>query len=252
MTKRQITDLPVATEVNDNDIAYVRQGAFDVQAEVELIRNGLLRSENNLSDIDDPEEARNNLNIPEPGNTLLAENNLNDVDSASDARSNLDVPSNAEALLVSNNLSDIDNAEQARNNLGVPDLDDAAVTNDTNDFDFNVQDKMQIRNYSETVEPGGNISGTHSIDLANGNVHSVTVTGDVDISFTGAPSSGQSGSVSLIITDGGNHAITWTSNVLWPGGNVPELTENGTDVIVFFTTDGGSTWYGMLSGLDFS
>ena len=35
-----------------------------------------------------------------------------------------------------------------------------------------------------------------------------------------------------------------------PGGTAPTFTETGIDVLVFFTKDGGATWFGFVSGQD--
>jgi len=40
--------------------------------------------------------------------------------------------------------------------------------------------------------------------------------------------------------------------VTWAGGIEPTWTTTGIDVITFFTTDGGTTWYGFASGLGMS
>jgi hypothetical protein len=43
--------------------------------------------------------------------------------------------------------------------------------------------------------------------------------------------------------------ITWPASVDWPSATAPTLTASGTDVLVFITCDGGTTWYGFVAGL---
>lgn len=248
---RQITDLPVAATAADADLMLMRQGVFDKQVEVGVLRAGTLRAANNLSDLTDAALARNNLGVNLAG-LLQANNNLSDVNNAATARGNLDVPSTSQALLGANNLSDLASAATARGNLNVASADDTALKTATNDFTFNIQDKMQIRNYSETTVTDGSITGVHSFDLANGNVRTATVTGNVTVSFANPPAAGQAGSMSLILTNGGAHTITWPGSVKWPGGTEPSLTAAGVDMLIFTTVDGGTTWYGSLAGADYS
>jgi len=43
---------------------------------------------------------------------------------------------------------------------------------------------------------------------------------------------------------------SWWSGVKWTGGFSPALTVSGRDVLGFFTYDGGTTWTGLVLGLD--
>ena len=60
---RQITELPVATTADDEDIALIRQGTYDKQATLQKLRAPLLRAANNLSDLTNAATARDNLGI---------------------------------------------------------------------------------------------------------------------------------------------------------------------------------------------
>jgi len=88
------------------------------------------------------------------------------------------------------------------------------------------------------------------------------VGGDVTFNFTNVPASGRVFTATLIHHYNGTSARTGTSiyqnggsavTVYWPGGSAPSEPGVGqTDVLTLFTYDGGSTWYGGLSGLDMS
>ena len=58
----------------------------------------------------------------------------------------------------------------------------------------------------------------------------------------------------LIKQDGsGGRAITWPNNIYWPGGTTAPThttTANRGDLWTFFTKDGGSTYYGVISIYD--
>lgn len=115
--------------------------------------------------------------------------------------------------------------------------------------------RPEIRDYAETVDVDN--SGTaYTIDLENGNVHEVTLTGNCTFTFSNPPATGKAGSFTLILKqDGtGSRTTTWPASVDWTGGNAPVLSSGASevDVLTFLTTDGGTTWYGMVAGLNFS
>jgi len=53
-----------------------------------------------------------------------------------------------------------------------------------------------------------------------------------------------------VIQDSSARTITWPGSVDWPAATAPTLTatNNGVDVFVFFTIDGGTTYYGFVAG----
>jgi len=108
-----------------------------------------------------------------------------------------------------------------------------------------------LQDYGETVNERGSISGAQSIDLELGNVVTATIGGATTLTFTNPPVSGTAGSLTLVVTNPSTN-ITWGSTVTWAGGTEPTWTTTGIDVITFFTTDGGTTWYGFASGLGMS
>lgn len=89
-----------------------------------------------------------------------------------------------------------------------------------------VQDKVQAL---------GPVSGSVSINFAQGNVVTMTISGATTLSFSGA-TSGLSRTVLLRITNGG-------TNITWPaGGSVPPLTASGLDLVTINTVDGFTSW----------
>lgn len=126
------------------------------------------------------------------------------------------------------------------------------------DWDFNDQlvTKPELKDYAETVVTA-NTSTAYTIDLENGNVFDLTLTGNCTFTFSNPPASGKAGTITMILTqDGtGSRTATWPASVDWPGGTAPTLTTTattGVDVLTFLTVDGGTTWRGFVSGQDFS
>ena len=107
----------------------------------------------------------------------------------------------------------------------------------------------------ETLSALGSKTTTATINLANGNVFTVTLGGNVTFTFSGATAS-TACSFGLYITQDatGSRAATWPASVKWAGGIAPTLstTANALDMLVFETINGGNTWYGSLVGLNFS
>ena len=123
-----------------------------------------------------------------------------------------------------------------------------ALLNATNSFAFNEQYQMKLKDYSESVSALGNVTGATAMNLLNGNVFSATVTGATTFSITNVPASGTCASLSLILVNGGSAAVTWMAGTVWASGVAPTLTVAGTDILVFFTVNGGTTWYGNIAG----
>lgn len=107
----------------------------------------------------------------------------------------------------------------------------------------------------ETLNALGNRSTATTINLASGNVVSVTLTGDVTFTFSGATASTACSFGLYVTQDGtGSRIATWPASVKWSGGSAPTLSTaaSAVDILVFETINGGTTWYGSLVGTNFS
>jgi hypothetical protein len=122
-------------------------------------------------------------------------------------------------------------------------------------FEDNVVSRPILKDYAETTVIA-NTGTTYTIDLENGNVFNLTLTGNCTYTFSNPPASGSAGAFTLIQNqDGtGSRTVTWPASVEWAGGSAPTITStaSSTDVFTFITTDGGTTWYGFTGGQDFS
>jgi hypothetical protein len=102
-----------------------------------------------------------------------------------------------------------------------------------------VDSDFQAVSYLETTATGT------ALDCKTANLFSHTTTANTTFTFTNPPASGIAYGFTLVLTAGGTHTITWPAATVWAGGTAPDAPASGeTDVLTFFTLDGGTTWYG--------
>ena len=108
-----------------------------------------------------------------------------------------------------------------------------------NNSDFVVQSALK--------EDYDALSGTTpTIDVDAGGGFSLTMSGNTTFTFSSCTSGVITGFV-LQLTGNGS-TVTWPTSVDWAGGTAPDAPANGeTDILVFITRDGGTTWYGALA-----
>lgn len=117
-----------------------------------------------------------------------------------------------------------------------------------------------LTGYVTVTDGGGEVLSTiaasgaaETIDLANGNVHDITLTADCTFTFT-SPAAGRARSFTLFLRENGTggHAndTVWPGSVVWAGGSAPTLDDaaSAVNVITFVTLDGGAIWYGFPVG----
>jgi len=107
--------------------------------------------------------------------------------------------------------------------------------------------EIKILTATYTAVNLGSMTGTSALDLDAADCFYGTVTGDVTISFSNVPVTGQFVFVVLEITNGGSQTISWPGTIKWPGGTAPVLTASGVDLITLYTRDGGTTWRGTMA-----
>ena len=111
---------------------------------------------------------------------------------------------------------------------------------------------VNLKDYGETTNAiGGTGGGTQDIDLVSGN--SITATVDTStntFTFSNPTASDEGCGFTLVLTNGGSQTVNWPASVDWAGGEAPELTTSGVDILTFWTVDGGKIWHGMAASLD--
>jgi hypothetical protein len=102
----------------------------------------------------------------------------------------------------------------------------------------NTLSNVNFKDYKETVFSLGTTSGTITPNVANGNVQSITLNGNLTFSAFTSPEAGQS--LTLIINTGGT-GRTLTSTMKFAGGSKTISTTATTDIITVFY-DGSNYW----------
>ena len=126
------------------------------------------------------------------------------------------------------------------------------VTADANG-DVNLSEELKAKSYNETYAAVTSSSNATTVNCENGNAFSHTLTENTTFTFSGEPASGTAFSFSLeIIQDASasGYTVTWPTEVDWPSATAPTLTATASakDVFVFYTRDGGTTFYGFTAG----
>jgi hypothetical protein len=109
--------------------------------------------------------------------------------------------------------------------------------------------------YADTVVALGNTGTASTITLTSGNVFTATLTGNCTFTLS-APIATGSSSFTLILTNDGTagRTVAWSGgSFVFPGGAATlsrTTTANAVDVWVFFTPNGGTTWYGNIAMKD--
>jgi hypothetical protein len=105
--------------------------------------------------------------------------------------------------------------------------------------------------YTEEVATA-NTSTAYTIDLANGSVQILTLTGNCTYTFP-TPVAGKS-FILVQKQDGtGSRTVTWPASVDWPGATAPTLTSTASKADKFvFTAIDGSNWLGSVAGQNYT
>jgi len=101
-----------------------------------------------------------------------------------------------------------------------------------------------LEDYKETIYTGGSTTGTITPDVANGNVQSITLTGNITFNAFGNAEAGQS--MTLIIKQSATGGETLTSTMKFAGGtNTLSTGANAIDVLSVVYD--GTNYYASLS-----
>ena len=124
------------------------------------------------------------------------------------------------------------------------------VTADANG-DVNLAEELKAKSYNETFLAVSSSSAATTVNCETGNMFSHTLTENTTFTFSNPPASGTGYSFTLkIVQDSTARTITWPSSVDWAAATAPTISTGSgeVDVFVFFTTNGGTTFYGFTAG----
>jgi hypothetical protein len=88
-----------------------------------------------------------------------------------------------------------------------------------------------------------------TIDVSLANYFSKTITGPTSLSPINVPAGPSVGCYILELTNAGTN-VTWWSGITWASGTPPTLTTSGTDVLGFYSYNGGAFWRGLVLAKD--
>ena len=104
--------------------------------------------------------------------------------------------------------------------------------------------------YTEEVATA-NTSTAYTIDLANGSVQILTLTGNCTFTFPTA-TAGRS-FILILKQDGtGSRTVTWPSAVKWPAGTAPTITSTASKADKYVFTADGTNWIGSNAGQNYT
>ena len=105
--------------------------------------------------------------------------------------------------------------------------------------------------FSEEYAAVTSSSNVVSLNLQTANNFSHDLTENTTISFTNPAASGKVSAATLRIIQGSTaRTITWNSSIKWASDTAPTLStaNDAVDIFVFYTVDGGTTYYGFTAG----
>ena len=119
--------------------------------------------------------------------------------------------------------------------------------------DIDITGELIVDSYNQSYSAVTSSSNATTVDCEAGNVFSHTLTENTTFTFSNPPATGTAYGFSLkIIQDASasGYTVTWPASVDWPAATAPTLTATASavDQFVFYTHDGGTTWYGFTSG----
>lgn len=179
-------------------------------------------------------------------NTVIGNGAAQELDTTSD--SNIIIGRNAGPATTAaiNGMLYIDNSE----------TDTPLILGNFTANTLEINGELQLNAYSENSNSFSVTAGTKALDVsaetyfyAAAAMTAVAYT----FQFDNPTASGRVSSFTIeLINAGSASSITWPASVEWDGGVEPSWTGTGTDLVSFITRDGGTTWYGMLGGQNFS
>jgi hypothetical protein len=103
--------------------------------------------------------------------------------------------------------------------------------------------------YTEEVNTA-NTSTAYTVDLANGSVQILTLTGNCTFTFPTATAG--KGFTMLLKQDGtGSRTVTWPSSVKWPASTAPTITSTASKGDKFVFVGDGTYWWASSAGQNY-
>ena len=95
-----------------------------------------------------------------------------------------------------------------------------------------------------------NTASAYTIDLSNGSLQILTLTGNCTFTFPTA-TSGKSFMLLLKQDATGSRTVTWPAAVKWPASTAPTITSTASKADKYIFTADGTYWYGTTAGQNY-
>jgi hypothetical protein len=186
------------------------------------------------------EDGSGNADVTLPRGGIGSVSNLSDLSITANA-TEINVLDGIPATLTATELGYVDGVTSA-----IQTQIDGKITAD-------VTGEFIADSYNETYVAVTSSSNATTVDCHNGNAFSHTLTENTTFTFSNPPASGTAFTFSIeIIQDASasGFTVTWPASVDWPSATAPTLTATASakDVFIFYTRDGGTTFYGFTAG----
>lgn len=109
--------------------------------------------------------------------------------------------------------------------------------------------KASFLNLTQDLSTNNSATGAVNLDLNTADVFNITMTGNCTFTFTNPPASGVFKNIVLILKQDGTGSRTMTvTGAKYTDAQAPVLTTtaNKTDVLTYFTIDGGTSYFGSF------
>jgi hypothetical protein len=100
-------------------------------------------------------------------------------------------------------------------------------------------------NFGQSITSVSGATGVAAVNCSLSNYYTITVNGNIELSFTSVPA-GRAFYFTIEITHTSG-TIQWPSSVKWPSDTAPTLTTGKTHIFMFITDDGGTRWRGVAA-----
>jgi hypothetical protein len=123
----------------------------------------------------------------------------------------------------------------------------------THTGDVDITGELIADSYNETFAAVTSTANATTINCEAGNNFSHILAENTTFTFSNPPATGTAYGLTLkIVQDAGasGFAVTWPASVDYASATAPTLTATASavDVLVFYTHDGGTNWYGFVAG----
>ena len=119
--------------------------------------------------------------------------------------------------------------------------------------DVDITGELTADSYNESYAAVTSTSNATTVSCEAGNTFTHVLTENTTLTFSNPPVTGTAYTFTLKVVQDASASgftLTWPTSVDWPAATAPTLTATASavDVFVFYTHDGGTTWYGFVAG----